>query len=76
MQVDWSERPTAGSPKDVVDKLLQHDPPIALIEWDNGADICAHFLTMEEAEQIAAALRGALEEVVGAEEAAEARSRL
>lgn len=45
--------PTPGA---VVEALLQHDPPIALIEWEKGVDICAHFITMPEADQIAKAL--------------------
>ena len=40
----------------LVQQLLQHDPPIALIEWKQGVDICAHVITMEEARQIAQAL--------------------
>ena len=73
-------------PKEVVPLLLEHEPPIAVIEWEGGkaqaithrssfviprsifdglvagagVDICAHFLTMGEAEQIATALLAAL----------------
>ena len=32
----------------------------ALIEFEEGVDICAHFVTMEEAKQIATALVAAL----------------
>eukprot|EP01043_Picozoa_sp_COSAG02_P014154 COSAG02_NODE_578_length_20075_cov_93.607930_11_plen_156_part_00 len=58
LRVSWqlgpsSKMPTAGV---VVQLLLQNDPPIALIECENGVDICAHFITMAEADQIAQAL--------------------
>lgn len=62
LRVSW---PTALSshlptPTGVVQQLLQNDPPIALIEWEGGVDICAHFITMQEAEQIGQALVAAL----------------
>ena len=62
LQVRWDQTeavstPVAGA---VIARLLQHDPPIAVIEWEEGVDICAHFLTVAEAGQIAHALVAAL----------------
>jgi L-seryl-tRNA(Ser) seleniumtransferase len=55
LRVSWNG-PGFPTPAGVVQQLLQHDPPIALIEWKQGVDICAHVITMEEARQIAQAL--------------------
>ena len=62
LRVSWRLGPSSNMPTPdvVVQLLLQNDPPIALIEWEKGVDICAHFITMAEADQIAQALVGAL----------------
>ena len=56
LRVSWSPESHLPAPSAAVEQLLQNDPPIALIEWEQGVDICAHFLTMSEADQIAQAL--------------------
>ena len=58
LRVGWRLGPSSNLPTPgvVVQQLLQNDPPIALIEWDKGVDICAHFITMPEADHIAQAL--------------------
>lgn len=62
LRVSWSGAASSRfpTPAGVVQQLLQHDPPIALIEWKQGVDICAHVINMEEAHQIAQALIAAL----------------